>query len=84
MEEWKKRCPIRRFRGWLLAEGFASEKELAEVETRVKQQIEEAVAFAESSPLPDPATANDHVLADPVNPAVALESSPQPTAAASR
>ena len=79
VEEWKKRCPIKHFRGWLLAEGFAAEKELADLELRVKQQVEEAVAFSESSPKPDPATANDHVLANPVNPAVALEPSPQPT-----
>jgi 2-oxoisovalerate dehydrogenase E1 component len=75
VEEWKGRCPIRRFRGWLQAEGFASDKELADLENRVKEQVEDAVAFAESSPRPDPATANDHVLANPVNPAIALESS---------
>ena len=79
VEEWKSRCPIRHYRGWLLAEGFASEKELAELDARVKQQVEEAVTFAESSARPDPATANDHVLASPLNPAVALESALQPT-----
>ena len=78
LEEWKSRCPIQRFRGWLLAKGFASEQELAEVETRVRREIEEAVAFAEAAPQPDPATANDHVLANPVNPAVALGDSAQP------
>ncbi len=78
VEEWKGRCPIRRFRGWLLAEGFASEQELADLETRVKEQVEDAVAFGEASPRPDPATANDHVLANPVNPAIALASSSQP------
>ena len=79
VDEWTARCPIRLFRSWLLAEGLASDQELAEVESRVKHQVEESVTFAESSPMPDAATANDHVLANPVNPAVALESSPQPT-----
>ena len=78
LEEWKKRCPIQRFRGWLLAKGFATDKELAEVEARVLREVEEAVAFAESAPVPDAVTANDHVLADPVNPAVALRTSAQP------
>ena len=78
VEAWKSRCPIRQFRDWLLAQGLAAEKELAAADARVKQQVEEAVAFAESSPRPDPATANDHVLARPLNPAVALESSLQP------
>ena len=72
LEEWKKRCPIQCFRNWLLAEGFATEKELAGAEAQVLREVEDAVVFAESAPPPDPATANDHVLAEPVNPAVAL------------
>ena len=71
LDRWKTRCPIQRFRRWLLAEGLASEKELAERDARAQREIDEAVAFAESSPLPDPATANDHVLADPINPPIA-------------
>jgi len=72
LDEWKNRCPIARFRKWLLAEGLATEPELAAIDSRVSQQVEEAVAFAESSPMPDPATANGHVLAAPLNPPVAL------------
>ncbi len=72
LDEWLRRCPITRFRSWLTAEGFATAAELAEIDARVRLEVEEAVAFAETSPPPDPATANLHVLADPLNPAVAL------------
>jgi 2-oxoisovalerate dehydrogenase E1 component len=72
LDAWKARCPIRNFRKWLLAEGFADEKELAEIDRRVEREINEAVAFAEASPMPDPATACEHVLAHGVNPAAAL------------
>ena len=75
LDQWRARCPIRRFRQWLLAEGLASEQELAALDARVGQEIAAAVQFAESSPMPDPATANDHVLAEPLNPPVAFSPS---------
>lgn len=78
VDEWRSRCPIQCFRAWLLAEGFASATELAEMEARVLREVEEAVIFAEAAPAPDPDTANDHVLADPVNPATALDCPPRP------
>ncbi len=78
LEAWKNRCPIQRLRKWLLAEGFSKETELAEIGARVQREIEEAVTFAESSPMPDPGAANDHVLANPINPPVALAPSSSP------
>jgi 2-oxoisovalerate dehydrogenase E1 component len=62
LDEWKNLDPIGRFRKWLIAEGFATESELAQIDARVHQEVEEAVVFAEASPVPDPTTANDHVL----------------------
>ncbi len=84
LEAWKGRCPLRRFREWLLATGRSTEAELDAREARVRQTVEEAVAFAESSPRPAPATANDHVLAEPVNPPVTREvrAYPSPTTTA--
>jgi 2-oxoisovalerate dehydrogenase E1 component len=72
LDEWKDRCPIARFRNWLVGEGFATEPDLAGLDAHIAREIEETVALAESSPMPDPATANDHVLADPVSPLTAL------------
>lgn len=78
LDAWKSRCPIVRFRSWLMAEGFASEAGLGQLEARVKREIEEAVAFAETSPLPEAVSVNEHVLADPINPPSVLAAAPKP------
>ncbi|MBI3414054.1 MAG: dehydrogenase [Verrucomicrobia bacterium] len=68
LDAWKQRCPILRLRKSLLEEGHAVEVQLAEIDSWVPTQMQDAVAFAESALPPDPATANDHVWADPINP----------------
>jgi 2-oxoisovalerate dehydrogenase E1 component len=73
LDRWKAACPIQRFRNWLLQEGAATEPQLAQWEQAIDEEIAEAVRFSESSPSPDPKTANDHVWADPVNPPIAHE-----------
>ena len=46
--------PIPRFSKRLLDEGIASQAEIDEIEVDVAKQIDDAVAFAEASPDPDP------------------------------
>jgi 2-oxoisovalerate dehydrogenase E1 component len=60
---WKERDPIRNFRARLLDEGSATEAELEQIDAEIRAQMADAVTFAESSPLPDPATVADHVYA---------------------
>ncbi len=50
--EWKEKDPIPRMRTRLLAAGLFSEKELADLEARGRQSIEDAAAFAEAAPEP--------------------------------
>lgn len=78
LDHWKKACPIARFKEWLLAQVLSTEQELVEVEQRIDREMAEAVKFSESSPLPSPGTANDHVWANPVNPPVAISVSTAP------
>jgi pyruvate dehydrogenase E1 component alpha subunit len=47
VEEWKKRDPITRLIGWMRASDMLHEPDLAEIETDVKTEIDDAVAFAE-------------------------------------
>ena len=78
VERWKARCPIHRLRRLILEDGLADDAELAAIDEEVEAQIVEAIAFAESSPWPDPATAADHVYAEPVrdrSPEVAVRNS---------
>jgi len=52
VESWKKKDPIVRFTARLIEEGILTEGEADEIEKRAYQLVEEAVAFAESSPEP--------------------------------
>lgn len=61
VDEWKKKCPIKRMRESLSKLGI-SEKILKEREDRSKKKIREAADFAQKSPEPDPASVLDHVF----------------------
>ncbi len=62
VESWRARDPIPRLRDHLLADGSATEDELAQIDRAVQEMIAEAVEFAKESPWPDAATATDHVF----------------------
>ena len=53
LEEWRKRDPIDRFEAYLRERKILDDSTTREIEGRLSREIEEAVAFAESSPLPD-------------------------------
>ena len=55
VEAWKEKCPIKRYRAYLLENGIASEEELGEIESRTKAAVDAAAEFAMNSPEPDPA-----------------------------
>ena len=54
VEEWKMKCPIKRFRARLLEEGAVKDEELMKIDKEVEHEIEDAIRFAEESPWPDP------------------------------
>jgi pyruvate dehydrogenase E1 component alpha subunit len=53
---WEARDPVQRYRTLLRESGVADEDELAELTHRAEIEIADAIAHAETSPLPDPAT----------------------------
>lgn len=61
IEEWKKKCPIKRLREALIEFGMAEEK-IVERENRAHAAIEDAADFALNSPEPDPAHVLDNVF----------------------
>ncbi len=61
-EEWKARDPIPNLGRRLQELGLAREADLAAVEAEVVALVDEAVAFAEASPAPEPADALRHVF----------------------
>ena len=73
VDAWLKRDPVDMFRRRLLDDfGTATADELAAIEARIAAIVEDALAFARTSPEPDPATVRRHVYADPINPPEAL------------
>jgi pyruvate dehydrogenase E1 component alpha subunit len=63
--EWESRDPIPRFEIYLEKKGVNPDKLKEETEKKVKQVVDEAVAFAEESPFPDGKEAMEDLYADP-------------------
>jgi TPP-dependent pyruvate/acetoin dehydrogenase alpha subunit len=61
--EWRKKDPIPRFRKELIESEAASQAELDAIDAEIKQEMAEAVKFAQESPQPDPVTALDYIYA---------------------
>jgi TPP-dependent pyruvate/acetoin dehydrogenase alpha subunit len=64
-EEWARRDPIQRYRGWLRDNADLSDEEEDEITAGVKRLINDAVQRGEQSPWPDPSTLLDGVFASP-------------------
>jgi pyruvate dehydrogenase E1 component alpha subunit len=62
LAEWEARDPVIAYRRKLAAAAAAT-KQLDEIDRRCREEVEDAVAFAEASPWPDPATVTDGVYA---------------------
>jgi TPP-dependent pyruvate/acetoin dehydrogenase alpha subunit len=60
-EQWEKLDPIERLETKMVAKGWGTREELAEVHAGILREIEEAVEWAEASPLPDASTLLDGV-----------------------
>jgi pyruvate dehydrogenase E1 component alpha subunit len=59
---WEARDPVIGYRRQLAAAGAAT-KQLDEIDRRCREEVEDAVAFAEASPWPDPSTVTHGVYA---------------------
>jgi len=67
MSRWLARDPVTLFRNQLLERGVLDPESAAALEAEVEAEVEEAVAFAEQSPLPDPGEAFEDVFVTPAN-----------------
>ncbi|PJF47517.1 MAG: dehydrogenase [Chloroflexi bacterium] len=61
VKEWQERDPIARFEAWLIENGLLGREQADAVRQEALRAIEEAVAFADASPEPDPAALLDEV-----------------------
>ncbi|KPK41085.1 MAG: hypothetical protein AMJ78_06470 [Omnitrophica WOR_2 bacterium SM23_29] len=53
LDKWLKRCPLKRFEQFLLDRGVVSKSALSKTSNKLRQEIEEAIAFGKRSPFPD-------------------------------
>jgi len=67
IEKHQERDPIKIFTATLKEQNILSDKDLAAVEAEVKEQVEQAVRFAEESPEPDESELYTNVYANPLN-----------------
>jgi pyruvate dehydrogenase E1 component alpha subunit len=63
IEAWKQKCPIKRFRAWLIEEEVLTEEEADRIEQEAYAAIDAAVEFAEASPEPALETIEEGVYA---------------------
>jgi TPP-dependent pyruvate/acetoin dehydrogenase alpha subunit len=61
---WQLKDPLVRYEAWLTSAQHADGARLAALQAEVEQTIQDAIAFAESSPLPDPADIYQDVFKD--------------------
>ncbi|MFQ6075552.1 MAG: pyruvate dehydrogenase complex E1 component subunit beta, partial [Candidatus Bathyarchaeia archaeon] len=64
VEEWKKRDPIKMFKKQLMEEDILTPQWAEKLERELKEEIDEAVGFAERSPFPEPEEALRDVYSD--------------------
>ena len=62
VEEWKRKCPIKRYQERLLEEGLFTGDELNQIEREAQEEADKAAEFALNSPDPDPASLLDDVF----------------------
>ena len=54
VEEWMKKCPIRRFEERLIKKKILTEEKLKTIREEIEREIDKAIAFARESPYPNP------------------------------
>ena len=64
-KQWEKKDPITRLEKVLLAKRLLTRKQIGQLDAEIKQQVDDAVAYAESSPLPEGASAAEGVYCGP-------------------
>ena len=65
LEEWERKDPIQRYEQRLQERGILTPELQQQIQARVAAEVEDAQAFAEQSPLPDPADLEKGVYHEP-------------------
>jgi len=63
LDEWIKKDPVPRFAKKMLDDGILTQKALDKLHAEIDTELQEAITFAEESPLPEPAAVFEDVYA---------------------
>ena len=61
VDEWKLKCPLIRFRKFLIEKKIEGEQDLLRIDKEIDEELHKAIEFARTSPFPDPREALDDV-----------------------
>ncbi len=61
VEKWKLKCPIVRFRKYLIDNNVIKLQDLKRIDKEIEHELEKAIEFARESPFPEPEEALDDV-----------------------
>jgi pyruvate dehydrogenase E1 component alpha subunit len=67
IEKYQERDPIKTFINSLKLSGVIEDNDVTQIESRVKDEVEHAVRFAEESPFPDPSELYTNIYANPLS-----------------
>jgi len=68
IEKYQERDPIKLFTASLLEANVVDDKALAEIDRKVREEVEDSLRFAEESPLPEAQELYTDVYANPIDP----------------
>jgi len=68
IEKYQERDPIKLFSSSLKEEGIIDDAKIAEIEKKIREEVEHSVRFADESPLPGPDELYTDIYANPVQP----------------
>jgi pyruvate dehydrogenase E1 component alpha subunit len=68
IERYQERDPIKLFAASLKEEGVLNDSDFQKIEAEAKERVEQALRFAEQSPLPEPGELFTDVYANPIEP----------------
>jgi pyruvate dehydrogenase E1 component alpha subunit len=68
IEKYQERDPFKLFAASLIEEKLIDDKGLADIDRKVREEVEDALRFADESPLPEPEELYTDVYANPIEP----------------
>ena len=68
IEKYQERDPIKLFAASLIEEKLIDDKGLEEIDRKAREEVEDALRFADESPLPEPEELYTDVYANPIDP----------------